>query len=329
MSEFYVYAQSSQLPNYENCKLVKAGSLVPGIFSKVFGPDSEATCRSWIAKHCIKLNSSSAPPNLGDEDVVYRDDELFVTTTVNAFSISSNPVFENAILPRNCLISRELTIPPSEVIEIFSNGEPGTRVSQRLTFIGGGGHAHDINSTDSRATGVITPETFTLNAPYPQNFKSSYVCGEVSGDILVEQTAVDPFGNTYLATCTFRLGISGLQRLTSSPAISLVGKTSKHPDNHYGTTDMCAKISALAAAFHSKFNKPIFVNDMSLSSGGLFDINGGFTTPHSTHRLGTNVDINYSSMCDDERKFFQSEGERLGFRVVAHGSPVHWHLTLI
>ena len=88
---------------------------------------------------------------------------------------------------------------------------------------------------------------------------------------------------------------------------------------------------ALAFAFYQEFDKPLHVNDMSLVSGGLFDINDNWQTPHSMHRDGRNADLNRSTMSDTKRTYFQQKAQALGFTVEVHpsgeGKPYHWHLT--
>jgi murein endopeptidase len=49
----------------------------------------------------------------------------------------------------------------------------------------------------------------------------------------------------------------------------------------------------IAIEWHSSFPREqlLFINDMSLPYGGLFDVNGDWKTPHKTHRIGKSADI--------------------------------------
>ncbi|MDH4227840.1 MAG: putative metal-binding motif-containing protein [Deltaproteobacteria bacterium] len=52
---------------------------------------------------------------------------------------------------------------------------------------------------------------------------------------------------------------------------------------------------AISCMYNNLFSKSktflLMVNDASLESGGLYDVNKNWKTPHTTHRLGTDVDI--------------------------------------
>jgi hypothetical protein len=77
------------------------------------------------------------------------------------------------------------------------------------------------------------------------------------------------------------------------------------------------------------FKKKIFVNDMSLIDGGLYDIYHNWMPPHITHRDGRRVDINSTSMTQAEKDFFRQVAIQVGFRsVVLETNPEHWHLEI-
>jgi hypothetical protein len=65
--------------------------------------------------------------------------------------------------------------------------------------------------------------------------------------------------------------------------------------NQYGTATINDALLKIAIKWHSSFpaEQLLFINDMSLPYGGLFDVNGQWNTSggHSSHRIGTDVDI--------------------------------------
>jgi hypothetical protein len=121
--------------------------------------------------------------------------------------------------------------------------------------------------------------------------------------------------------------VPNLIMLNNSTSIKLIGATTTHPQNHYGTRGLVSALKSLGADFYEKFGKPLMVNDMSLLNGGLFDINGDWTTPHVEHRDGTNADVRSAGMSNEERTWFRQAATDLGFGVLLHGDPQHWHLS--
>lgn len=328
MTDFFVYSRTTALPLLVDCKVIKLGDLVQGIFTKAFGPSSESDCQKWASDNCTQKGLIDGEGNSSKPGVSYSDDELYVTITEGASAVSFFPIYEGSVLPRFSSANFELSIPAGPVATANFSSQEGARVTQRLVFVGGGGHSHGQNTMDPRAVGSVSPRSFTLIGQYPQNMEVTYSCGDAAGTVYWEVTFDLPDGRVDVLYININGSVSGLQPLASSQSIVLVGPTPSHPSNHFGTPTLCTGIASLAAAFYGKFNKPIYVNDMSLVGGGIFDINANFAPDHITHRQGRNVDINHSSMTEDQREFFRSTAEALGFSVSAHGTPVHWHLTM-
>ncbi|MFZ3073103.1 MAG: putative metal-binding motif-containing protein [Thermodesulfobacteriota bacterium] len=67
----------------------------------------------------------------------------------------------------------------------------------------------------------------------------------------------------------------------------------KHPDNHYGTSYTNQNAAAMAWDYYERHKISLGINDMSLESGGLFDIKGNWSSSpgHQLHRIGKSVDI--------------------------------------
>jgi hypothetical protein len=60
---------------------------------------------------------------------------------------------------------------------------------------------------------------------------------------------------------------------------------------HWGKEELINAIYTIAWNYVLRGGEIIYVNDMSLPYGGLFDIQGNWRPPHKTHRTGRNADI--------------------------------------
>lgn len=210
---------------------------------------------------------------------------------------------------------------PGGAITWYVSGPQGATVTCSLARLNAsGGHSHS-----GGPVGSVSPQSFTLGK-YPQNIPVVFRAPDASGR--VDLTARFSSGSPSEITVYNNVLVSGLLALGQSTRLSLVGTTTTHPSNHWGTGAMCGGLAELGRHFHEKFKKPIFVNDMSLEIGGLFDHKATFAPPHQLHRDGRHVDLNYSSMNKKERDFFKATAESLGFRVEIHPDPEHWHLIL-
>jgi len=87
------------------------------------------------------------------------------------------------------------------------------------------------------------------------------------------------------------------------------GQTDIHPRNHYGTTDTVGKLQKIAEKYYKLSGKYLYINDMSLPKGGLFDWKAAkapkyiWNPPHLSHRKGTNADIDRNGVsCGENDK---------------------------
>jgi len=78
-------------------------------------------------------------------------------------------------------------------------------------------------------------------------------------------------------------------------------------ENHWGTQGLRDGIGILADAYNDEYpNDPLYINDMSLRNGGLFDIDGDWDTDHWDHRTGLNVDIEMQGrLLPAERRYLE------------------------
>jgi len=252
------------------------------------------------------------------QDVLGRRDTLYQVTNDVMASITSFPLTNKKQLVATFETN---SLQPGGTITWYLNGPPGSPFSNSLVFEGGGGHSHGRDSTNPIAVGSISPATGLLQGPHPQNLRLTFRAGDVCGQVKNTTVIGD---QKYVNIYTVALG--PFQALGATTGVVLVGAAELHGSNHWGTQDLCTAISRLGAAFHQQFSTAIYVNDMSLVTGGLFDLRGNFTTPHITHRDGRHVDMNWSSMSAEQRTWFKAKAEEIGFFVELHENPTHWHL---
>lgn len=128
----------------------------------------------------------------------------------------------------------------------------------------------------------------------------------------------------------------GLQKIpapTSSFLYALVGDTSIHPSNHY-----LKSLSMLYELLNRWGNNNVLkvtymrINDCSLQWGGIFDLYGNWSTPHSSHRIGNCTDIGWANLNQSQ---IQALGDILqsmkndGFIKYYddEGSNTHYHVV--
>lgn len=209
---------------------------------------------------------------------------------------------------------------PGGQVTWYFNGPAGARVNINLSRLQNtGGHNHP-----GGPTGSVAPQSFVLGPRYPQNQPSVFTAPVAAGSVQMV-SSFSPGGTT---TGLNRVAVPGLITLTGGVGISLTGASATHPVNHGGMPILISKIQQLAAEYHSKFGKNLFINDMSLPDGGLYDFKNTWAPPHVTHREGRTVDINSTSMAQPEKDSFRVMALSLGFSVTLETNPEHWHLAI-
>ena len=198
-----------------------------------------------------------------------------------------------------------------------SGGAPEEGVSIVLTreaIEGSGGHNHIgdrpaglfLNEAgDSVIT--ITKET-GVNGQFSVVYESSKFGGE---EKIIATAAATP---SVSDTDKLLVKVRSLDTLTASAIYELVGAPdnhtgtndpcrtaeslkSLHNQNHFGTGALISVVQNIAASFDSLHpGIRLRINDMSLKSGGLFDIDNKWRTPHREHKLGKNADIGFEGI---------------------------------
>src|SRR5262249_13622989 len=89
--------------------------------------------------------------------------------------------------------------------------------------------------------------------------------------------------------------VDGLSELGASANYSLVGGTTTHPRNHFGTNTALPNLPLIASDYLNQCPGADILryNDMSLVWGGKFDLSSDWSTTgdHAEHRIGINCDV--------------------------------------
>lgn len=122
--------------------------------------------------------------------------------------------------------------------------------------------------------------------------------------------------------------VRGLQPIEEGASYRLTGAygeagvTSRHTETHNGIRSLRVAIVGVAADYLDATNGTLGINDLSLPSGGLFDIGNNWRPPHNQHRKGTSVDV--------DRQARRSDGsfERVDQNILDDIAR-RWHLIRI
>ena len=107
--------------------------------------------------------------------------------------------------------------------------------------------------------------------------------------------------DTLRAVDTLIVRVPKLELLPANTNYTKVGGTANHhgppgyveDNNHYGTQFTNQALQIIATTWHREFptEHSLYINDMSLPYGGLFDKDGNWKPPHGLHRVGESADI--------------------------------------
>lgn len=151
------------------------------------------------------------------------------------------------------------------------------------------GHSHAVDNNNRDCRGATNYDSGKTNKSGVFNFY--YRGPKAAGETVVKVEYKFPNGVKGSRSITFISRKNGLVRFTGGTGIKLVGSNSKHPGNHWGTSALNTLLRNVGSDFYKKYKQAIFVNDMSLQYGGLFDINGNWKPEHHEHRTGRNADV--------------------------------------
>ena len=199
-----------------------------------------------------------------------------------------------------------------------------------------GGHDHD---NTARLKGTLSMAQGTTDAN--GEVKVAFTPPEVAGIHTVRVTCAT-CSNT-VVTKEIQVKVPNLVEMlpdtAKPPTYSLVGATANHKSNHWFTTSAGGVLQKVIDAMYKSGWDTVGVNDGSLSWGGLFDIKGGWKTPHSEHRKGTEVDLSFNQPNKITKEQKEKTYEKLcnknntafSIQTLWHqddGYPPHFHLYL-
>jgi hypothetical protein len=198
------------------------------------------------------------------------------------FAVSVSP---SSVAPQSTSGTTSATVSVTPVEEVPSGGCVVSLSVEAVEY--SGGHDHG-NNNPVRPTGTLSQTQLTFASGSTAAQTVTYTSGEVAGTETIAAT-VNETGETYETSVDVKVTVLGA--LQSSTYYRLTGQTSYHSDNHYVEAGTYDGITGVAKEFFDFFSATLGINDASLKWGGLFDINGDWSTPHSWHRKGTSVDI--------------------------------------
>lgn len=130
----------------------------------------------------------------------------------------------------------------------------------------------------------------------------NYLPSEIAGHYVIDTYYQFPQGYfcLYPPDCHTKtyleVGITGMERLPDTgPTWEVVrGGTANHPDANWLRNDAKQTLMMIAQIYYMKSGRLLSINDMSLPLGGMFDLDGQYSTNggHTSHRRGLDADIN-------------------------------------
>lgn len=108
---------------------------------------------------------------------------------------------------------------------------------------------------------------------------------------------------------------------------------------YYLTSGANDNLRELMYAFVKQGWGTVALNDASLNWGGIYDINNNWHPPHSTHRLGEDIDISFTragnliskkKQKDFYKRFCEEKSVSVPFRILHHYQKIpHFHVYLM
>jgi hypothetical protein len=216
------------------------------------------------------------------------------------------------------------TIPPTANVNVMVSLAEFVDAGGQV--IGTGGH---LSHTNNRPLGTLSAMQGTTGANGA--FQAVYTAPIFGGQIVVNVSIAG--GQTNRAEVV-EVRVSGLASLGTGTDYNLVGATTTHPDNHWGTIGAINGLVGIAQDYRTQFYGTNSIpnadrlryNDISLVLGGKFEIAGDWGNgSHAEHRTGINCDVGSNNVPVARRAALEQI-------FVQRGSPNflnegnHWHL---
>lgn len=193
-----------------------------------------------------------------------------------------------------------------------------------------GGHDHDSALRPKGALSAYSGNT----GPTGMDLSIEYTSPEISGVVYSDASCTGPNGFACYpgSYYSFTTKVPNLEQLVAGAAYDLIGSTATHSSNHWGTHSFVSKLQQAAAFYNLKFvgmpSPKLAINDLSLESGGLFDVRANWTHPHKEHRIGVVGDLR--SVAPGRRIALQQILVQAGISgpLLIHvpPDPPHWHV---
>jgi hypothetical protein len=210
---------------------------------------------------------------------------------------------------------------PDRTVDLTIEGIEGT-----------GGHAAHAGAMPNG-----TLSSFTVNTGASGVVTTTYTPGVFGGNVEIRGRST----GSASALENIIVRVVGLGDLSSGGNVELIGATTAHPSNHWGTPATVGALVQLANDFYAFTGntRKLQINDVSLNQGGKFDvaptpINYNPDGSHVSHRVGRNVDVRThgdSPLTEEQLDFVYDWWEsRHGKKnIYIHtGANAHYHLTV-
>ena len=191
-----------------------------------------------------------------------------------------------------------------------------------------GGHDHD---STNRPKGSLSLHTGFTGASGLE-FQSIYTAPEVSGHVQSSISCTAP-GYPPCDPGDYFVFVTAVQNLINLPPSStykLTGTKPIHVSNHWATASFANKWMTVANAYFMEFGAVLSINDISLPTGGMFDINQNWVPDHYEHRIGITADIGTPPFRNVTFLKSMLLQEGITGRLTIHpppGPPAHhWHI---
>jgi hypothetical protein len=217
-------------------------------------------------------------------------------------------------------------------------------VLESTPVAGSGGHSHHLNRPRGSLLGTgltLQPDGIAGTSDSSGTIVAVFISTYFGGiELLTARSTIDVNFTPSVST-SITVDVGDLVLLPAATFYTKVGGTTFHrsppgsatDNNHYATTEFAAIISSVSAQFKAKFpSRTVRINDMSLPVGGLFDIDGGWRSPHTFHRLGTscdyNLDTGLSMNLGTVEEVFLKKQFQAHVGITVRQESNHWHIYL-
>lgn len=162
-------------------------------------------------------------------------------------------------------------------------------------------------------------------------FTTTYTSNIAAGDELMQlfwtanDAGSDCEGLSTLSEALIGVRYGGLQRVAESANLFFDVTTSDHFDVYFATPSTAARTQTAASNFAALSGAPMRLNSASLVFGGLYDIADNWAPPHTTHRIGTDMDIDGPSDTPTIWEQLILAGQAAGFRLCEVHNRNHVH----